>query len=252
MIRSWKLRIAISLLLAAIPVAASSGDAAAIVKAAIDYWRDVSSYSLSEMVIHRPEWQRGLTIRVWTKGQKESLVRVVSPPKDAGSSTLLIDNEMWSFSPKINRVIKVPPSMMGQNWMGSDFSNSDLAKADDLLKYYTHRILRTEERDGHRVYVIESIPKESAPVVWGKEVVVIRDDHVLLEHAYYDQDMVLVKNLETHELKTFDDKVVPTRQRMQKADKPGEWTEIVVKEAKFRQDIPAKVFTLSNLRNPRE
>lgn len=227
-------------------------DAATVVKAAIDYWRDVSSYSVIDMTIHRPDWQRTMTIRVWTKGEKQSLVRVVAPAKDAGNATLLLNNEMWSFNPKINRVVKIPSSMMGQSWMGSDFTNNDLAKADDLIEQYTHRLLRMETHEGRKVYVIESTPKETAPVVWGKEVIKVRDDWIILEHAFYDQTNVLLKKLTTQELKPMGGKIVVARERMQRADKPDEWTEIVTKDANFGLDVPANMFTLSTLKNPRE
>jgi outer membrane lipoprotein-sorting protein len=227
-------------------------DAAAIIKATIDYWRDVSSYSVADMVIHRPDWQRTVTFRVWTRGEKQSLVRVIAPPKDVGNSTLLLDNEMWSFTPKINRVIKIPSSMMGQGWMGSDFSNNDLSKADDLIEQYTHKLLRTETRDGFKQYVIESVPKETAPVVWGREVVTVREDYVLLEHAFYDQQGALIKRLTTQQLTPMGGKIVAARQRMQRVDKPGEWTDVVTHEAKFGIDVPTNFFTLANLRNPRE
>jgi len=226
--------------------------AAEIIKATIDYWRDVSSYSVAEMTIHRPDWQRAMTFRVWTRGEKQSLVRVVAPPKDAGNATLLLGNDMWSFTPKINRVIKIPSSMMNQSWMGSDFSNNDLAKADDLIEKYTHKLLATKTEGGHKIYVIESVPLETAPVVWGREVVTVRDDYVLLEHAFYDQQGVLVKKLTTQELKPMGGKIVATRQRMQRVDKPDEWTDVRTREAQFGVDIPASVFTLANLRNPRE
>ncbi len=226
-------------------------DASAIVKAAIEYWRDISSYSVIEMTIHRPDWERIMVMRVWTRGQKESLVRVLSPAKDAGNGTLLSDDKMWTFSPKINRVIKIPSSMMRQSWLGSDFSNNDIAKADDLVDQYTHKIIGGGRHEGHKVYVIEAVPHEQAPVVWGKEVLKIRDDHILLEHAFYDQDMVLVKKLVTLEIKSMGGKDIATIERMQKVEKTDEWTQILVKEAKFGITIPDATFTLSNLRNPR-
>lgn len=230
---------------------AAAQDAAAIVQAAVDYWRDVSSYSVADMTIHRPDWQRTMTIRVWTRGQDDSLVRVVAPPKDAGNATLLVGDDMWSFAPKINRVVKIPSSMMNQSWMGSDFSNNDLAKADDLVRHYRHRLLRTESHEGRRLHVIESVPREEAPVVWGKEIVKIREDHLVLEHEFYDQAGVLVKRLTSLDIRPMGGKLVAARQRMQKADKPEEWTEIRVNEARFAIDIPPHTFTLSNLRNPR-
>jgi len=231
---------------------AQEPDAATLIKAAIEYWRDTSSYSVADMVIHRPDWQRSVTFRVWTRGDKQSLVRVAAPPKDAGNATLLLDNDMWSFTPKVNRVIKIPSSMMNQSWMGSDFSNNDLSKADDLIDQYTHKLLSTQTQDGHKVYVIESIPKETAPVVWGREVVTVRDDYVVLEHVFYDQQGALVKKLTTQELKPMGGKIVASRQRMQKVDKPDEWTDVRTREVKFGIIIPASVFTLANLRNPRE
>lgn len=239
------------LLLLAPPLRAQSPDAAAIIRAAIEYWRDVSSYAVFDMTIHRPDWQRTMSMRVWTRGNKESLVRVTAPAKDAGNGTLLLDNDMWSYSPKVNRVIKIPSSMMGQSWMGSDFSNNDLARADDLIDQYRHTLLATEQRDGHKVYVIEALPNEAAPVVWGREVLKIRDDHLLLEHAFYDQSGVLVKKLSTTEIKLMGGKPIAARERMQKADKQDEWTEIVTREAQFGIALPASLFTQANLRNPR-
>ncbi|MDX1508934.1 MAG: outer membrane lipoprotein-sorting protein, partial [Woeseiaceae bacterium] len=163
-------------------------DARQLVRGAIDHWRGLSSYTEMTMVIHRPDWERSMTMQAWTRGDEQSLVRVIEPRKDRGNGTLTQGNSMWSFSPKVNRVIKVPSSMMGQSWMGSDFSNRDVARADDIVDEYDHRLLNVSEQDGIRVYEIESIPHEEAAVVWGREVLEIRDDYVVLRHRFYDQD----------------------------------------------------------------
>ena len=149
------------------------------------------------MVIHRPSWQRSMSMRAWTEGDKKSMVRVTAPKKDVGNGTLMLDNNMWTYSPKINRIVKVPSSMMGQGWMGSDFSNKDISRSDSVLDDYEHSLLDSYPQDGHTVYVIESIPHEDAAVVWGKKVLVIRDDHVMLEDQFWDQDGVMVKSLKT-------------------------------------------------------
>ena len=182
----------ISLLLVSLLLAASAmadeRDAATIVKDAIDHWRGLSSDTVMTMVIHRPDWERTMTMRGWTKGDDRSLVRVLEPRKDRGNGTLTDDNSMWSYSPKVNRVIKIPSSMMGQSWMGSDFSNKDVARADDIVDQYDHSILGSEDVDGITVYEIEAIPHEEAAVVWGREVLSIREDHVVTIHKFYDQD----------------------------------------------------------------
>lgn len=229
-----------------------STDATQIVRDAIDHWRGLSSYTEMTMVIHRPDWERSMTMRAWTKGQDQSLVRVTEPKKDRGNGTLIDDDSMWTFSPKINRVIKVPSSMMGQSWMGSDFSNKDITRADDIIDQYDHTILSSEEVDDIRVYEIQSIPHEDAAVVWGKEVLKIRDDHVVLEHAFYDQDGELVKKLVSLEIADMGGRTIAKRQRMVKTEDPDEWTEIGVNEVEYEIDLKDSLFTLSNLRNPRD
>ena len=119
-------------------------DAAEIVRAALEHWRGTSSQGEMTMTIHRPGWERSMSMKAWTQGQKHSLVRVTAPQKDAGNGTLMIDNSMWTYSPKVNRVIKVPSSMMGQSWMGSDFSNKDVSRADDIVDQYDHTLLDKE------------------------------------------------------------------------------------------------------------
>jgi len=241
----------ISVLLCA-PAVAEERDATAIVQEAINHWRGLTSDGVMPMVIHRPDWERSMTMRAWTKGDDRSLVRVLEPKKDRGNGTLTDDNSMWSYSPKVNRVIKIPSSMMGQSWMGSDFSNKDIARADDIVKQYDHSILSAEEMDGVTIYEIESIPHEDAAVVWGREVLKIRSDYVVTEHRFYDQDGVLVKTLTSLDIGEMGGRTIALRQRMSKEASPEEWTEIQVVSVEYDIELGDSLFTLSNLRNPRE
>ena len=242
------------LLLLALPglLVAEERSATQIVRDAVDHWRGLSSYTVMSMVIHRPDWERSMTMQAWTKGDERALVRVIEPKKDRGNGTLTQDNNMWTFSPKVNRVIKVPSSMMGQSWMGSDFSNKDVARADDIIDQYDHTLLGTDTVDGVTAYRIESVPHEDAAVVWGSEVLTIRQDHVVLEHAFYDQDGELVKTLKSLETGEMGGRTIAKRQRMMKTDTPEEWTEIAVLEVEYDLDLKDSLFTLSNLRNPRD
>lgn len=247
-------RCLILLFLLAIPAHgnADDRDGKTIVRDAINHWRGLSSYTEMTMVIHRPDWERSMTMRAWTKGDKRTLVRVVEPKKDRGNGTLTDDKSMWSYSPKVNRVIKIPSSMMGQGWMGSDFSNKDIARADDIVDEYAHSVVQIEEIDGVTIFEIQSIPNEDAAVVWGSELLRIREDHVVLQHAFYDQEGELVKVLKTMEVVEMGGRVIAKRQRMNKADEPDEWTEIEVNDVEYELDLKDSMFTLSNLRNPRD
>jgi outer membrane lipoprotein-sorting protein len=230
---------------------ADTRDAKEIVRDALNHWRGLTSQGEMTMTIHRPDWERSMSMQSWTQGEKRSLVRVTEPRKDRGNGTLMDGNKMWTFSPKVNRVIKVPSSMMGQSWMGSDFSNKDISRGSDIVDEYDHTLISEKESDGHVVYEIESVPHEDAAVVWGKEVLRIRDDYVMLEQGFYDQDGELVKVLRTLEVADMGGRTVAARQRMEKPDEPDAWTEINVDAVEFDVDLSDNIFTLSNLRNPR-
>ena len=240
------------LALLALPAgAAATPDPRDLIRAAMDHWRGVTSYSEMTMIVHRADWERRLSMRAWTEGDALSLVRVTAPARDAGNATLVRDRNLWTFSPKINRVFKVPSSMLQQSWMGSDFSNRDISKSTEIIDRYEHKLLRSEADEAHRVHVVESIPREDAAVVWGREILFIRDDFVLLRHEFWDQDDILVKQMQALELAEMDGRVVARRLRMQRIESPQEWTELIIDAVDFDVDFPANLFTLSNLRNPR-
>ena len=233
-------------------MAADAFTAKELVRAAMEHWRGTSSYSEMTMTIHRADWERSMSMRTWSKGDKLSLVRVTEPKKDAGNGTLLKDNDMWSFSPRINRIIKIPSSMMNQGWMGSDFSNKDISKSTDILDQYDHTLTAQTEEGGHMVYTIEAIPHEDAAIVWGKGTLKIRDDFVLLQEQYWDQDGQLVKVLQAHEIVEMGGRQVARVLRMGKLETPREWTEMKVSTIEFDVELPPGIFTLSSLRNPRQ
>ena len=204
------------------------------------------------MTIHRPGWERKLTMKGYSRGETDALVRFVAPPREAGNATLRLGNTTWVYNPKINQVIKLPASLLGQSWMGSDFSYSDLARSDDVLRLYRHRIVGTGRAGGRRTYRIEALPKPGAPVVWGKQVVTIRDDGVLMGISFYDQDMKPVREMVTEKVGRIGGRTYPVVMVMRKLDKPGEWTRLETREARFDIPLPGYLFTRSNLSNPRD
>ncbi|HVT11131.1 MAG TPA: outer membrane lipoprotein-sorting protein [Fimbriimonadaceae bacterium] len=229
----------------------SQVDAASILRKGFDNWRSKTSESVVKMTIHRPDWVRSLTMRVWTEGHDKSLVRFTAPAKDAGNGTLTVSGRTWMYTPKLNQIVALPASAMSQSWMGSDFSNDDLSKTESLITDYRSRILSTESAGGHKVYIVEAIPKPAAPVVWGKQLVRVRDDGVFLEEVFYDQDMKAVRTMTTEKVGSIGGRAYPIEIRMAPNGKPGEWTSVETVEAKFDVPLPSYTFTKSNLQNPR-
>ncbi|HLI66365.1 MAG TPA: outer membrane lipoprotein-sorting protein [Caulobacteraceae bacterium] len=247
------------LLLSALAALAAAGPALAapapnadqILQRAFDNYRAKTSQTTVAMTIHRPTWERRMGVTSWTRGETDALVRFTAPPADAGNATLKLGNDTWVYNPKLNQVIKLPASMMSQSWMGSDFSYNDLSKSEDLLTSYTHRLIATEQAGGHTVWTIESTPKPGAPIVWGKVTIKIRDDSVILEETFFDQDMRPARRMTADKVGVIAGRPYPVSLTMQPLDKPGQWTRVETQAGRFDAGAPAYLFTLSNLQNPR-
>ncbi len=228
---------------------AADPDPQSLVQESFNYMRGKASISITDMTIHRADWERVSTIKAWTLGEKNSLFLITAPPKDSGNGTLKKGKEMWIYNPKINRAIKLPPSMMSQAWQGSDFSNNDLAKSDTLINDFRHSIEGTSSHDGKKVYHIKSIPKPEAPVVWGMLKLKIREDLILLSEEFYDEDLILVKALTTHEIRMTDGRLFPVKWKMQKAEATDEYTLLEYRSIEFKETLSKNLFSLSNLKN---
>lgn len=228
---------------------AADGEALVLVQKAFDYWRGLSSYSEFSMTIHRPDFERTMILRGWTKGRSDGLFYVLQPPKDMGNGSLKKGRQMWSYNPKINRAIKLPPSMMSQSWMGSDFSNDDLAKSDSILDDYDHAVVEREMVDGHQVFTVESIAKEDAPVVWGKQILRVRDDFILLSEQFFDEDMELVKEMTAEDLVEFSGRIFPKIWTMRRVDERDRFTRLEYHILEFDIDIEDRLFTLASLKS---
>lgn len=244
-----------SILMAAFIITAattsSAADAEKIVKDAFDYWRGTASVSTTEMVIHRPAWERRMIIDAWTQGERDSLFVITSPAKDKGNGTLKLGEDMWMYNPKVNRVIKLPPSMMSQSWQGSDFSNNDLAKSDSLIRDFTHTLTGEEKHEGKRVYLITSLPKPDAPVIWGMIRLKIREDRILLEETFYDENKEPVKTMTAWDIRMVGGRLFPMQWKMRKSDNEKEYTLMVYKNLVFKDKLSPGVLSFNNLKNPK-
>ncbi|KPK85846.1 MAG: hypothetical protein AMS27_06510 [Bacteroides sp. SM23_62_1] len=230
-----------------------SQDAREIIKRADDKMQgEETSYSTMTMKIIRPAWERDITFKSWTKGRDYSLALVTSPPKESGQTFLKRENEMWNWNPTINRLIKLPPSMMSQGWMGSDFTNDDLLKESSIVVDYTHTIIGGEVIDGHDCYVIELIPHEDAAVVWGKIIKWIsKDDYLQMKSEYYDEDNYLIKTEKAYDIKTMDSRLIPTRFELIPEEEEGNKTVVILNEVLFNKPIDDSFFSQQNMKRVR-
>lgn len=214
--------------------------------------RGETSQSIMKMTIIRPSWQREMTMKAWSKGNDLALILIIGPARDKGISFLKRDRELWNWQPTINRVIKMPPSMMMQSWMGSDFTNDDLVKESSIIDDYTHTFLDSEAIDGRECYVIELIPKDDAPVVWGKIITWIdKKDYLQLKSEMYDEEGYLVNTMYGKEIKSLGNKLLPSVLEIIPADEEGNKTVVEYEELIFDEPLEDSFFSTKNLKRVR-
>ena len=208
--------------------------------------RSDTSVSKMEMSIETPNWKRTLTMDMWTEGLDKTLIRVLGPAKDRGVATLRTGTEMWNFFPKINKVMKVPPSMMMSSWMGSDFTNDDLVKESSMTRDYDYRLIENPDTEH---YYVELTPKADIPIVWGKIVITARkSDYIPIREEFYDEDGTKMRVMELKEIKPMGGRTVPTVIELIPLNKKNRKTTIRYLEAEFDAPLDKDVFTLRTLK----
>ena len=218
-----------------------------IIKHIDQLYRSKTSHADIEMQIVTPHYERTLKMLVWTKDMDKTFIRITAPKKDKDVATLRIGNQMWNYLPKINKVMKFPPSMMMDSWMGSDFTNDDLVKESSLLNDYTYRMITPEDATPDHLYV-ELIPNEESPIVWGKVIAAVRStDYIPVWQHFYDEKGKLMRVLNFKEIKKFGSKTLPSVMEMIPQNKEGHKTVVRFLKAEYDSDIDEKIFTRRNL-----
>ena len=228
-----------------IPHPAWSANLKALIRKVEEQYMGLSSKSRMAMSIRSEHWERTLVMDAWSLGRDHFLIRILEPSKERDVATLKVDKEVWNYLPKIDRVIKVPPSMMGGAWMGSHITNDDLVKANKIDEDYSFKLIE-ESRER---YIIECIPKPDAVVVWGKIVYeILRPMEVPGTVSYFDEEMVKVRDMVFDEVKKVDGRTIPLRMTIKPVDEPQEQTIIRYSDIDFNVGLKKSFFSLRNLK----
>ncbi|WP_276370217.1 outer membrane lipoprotein-sorting protein [Chryseolinea sp. H1M3-3] len=243
-------RIGLSLLLLVGMSPICAQDALEIVKKADEKMRGKTSQAEMLFRTIRPTWSREMSVKAWLKGNDYAVILVLSPIKDKGVTFLKRKKEVWNWMPTLERSIKLPPSMMTQSWMGTDFTNDDLVKESSIVNDYNHSIIGDTTVQGRPCHKIQMLPKPEAAVVWGKLIVCIdKKDFIEMHSRFYDEDGILINTLTALEIKLMDGRLIPTRLEMVPADKKNQKTEIIYNKILFDRPIEDSFFTIEKMRN---
>jgi outer membrane lipoprotein-sorting protein len=215
-----------------LPRVVSAENVNEIMKRVVDNLNGQTAVMEISMAVKTSRAERTMKMKSYSIGQEKSFIKVLYPRKDEGITFLKVNNSMWQYVPRIEKIIKIPASMMLQSWMGSDFSNDDLVKESSLYEDYTHTLISETEVE----YNVELQPKVDAAVVWGKILMSVSKEYYLpLNVSYFDEDGRLVRELVYTEIKAYGERFYPSLWVMipKTADKMGHETRITISDAVF-------------------
>jgi outer membrane lipoprotein-sorting protein len=231
------------------PAPATAQTAREILEQVDQLLRGESSRGLVTMEIDTEHWSRTLDMEVWSLGMDHSLVRVQSPPREAGTATLKAGQEVWNYLPRVDRTIKVPPAMMMGSWMGSHFTNDDLVRESSIVDDYDAEISFEGVREGAEIWEFTLVPRPEAPVVWGRiEYEVRKRDMMPTSVRYYDEGGEMTRTMRFSEYRRLGGRLVPARMDVVPSDKPAERTTVIYRELEFDIGLDDSFFSLQNLR----
>ncbi len=230
----------------------SAQTAADIIKKADEKMQGKSNRGTMKMTIVRPKWTREITMKTWGKGTEYSLVLITAPARDEGTGTLKRNKELWNWQPSIDRIIKLPPSMMMQSWMGSDFTNDDLVNQSSMVTDYDYELLGDTLIEEYDTWKVALYPKEETAVVWGKiEAYISKQEYYQLIFKYYDEDEYLTNTMIMSNIRQLGDRIIPTRLEMIPAENPDQKTVITYVDFEFDIELEDSFFSIQNLKSVR-
>ena len=223
-------------------------DAREIIKRVEDNARGQTSIADITIQTIRPKWSREMKLKAWTKGNDYSLILIQSPEKEKGVVFLKQKKEIWNWIPSIERNIKLPPSMMSQSWMGTDFTNDDLVKEASILDDYYQSLLNDTLIDGKPCFKVKLVPKPASTVVWGKVVMCVDKLHYIMLHVdYFDEDGARVNTMHCSDVKKIGGRMLPTRVEMIPSDKIGNKTVMIYHSIVFDTPLDDAFFSIQNM-----
>jgi outer membrane lipoprotein-sorting protein len=223
-----------------------------IVKIADEKSRGLSSEGELTMTIVRPNWSREIKMKTWSLEDDFSMILITAPARDKGTAFLKRNKEMWNWQPSIDRIIKLPPSMMTQSWMGSDFTNDDLVKQSSIIEDYTHELLGTEVIEERDCYIVELKPKEDIAVTWDRvKMWIEKEEFLQLKTEYYDEEDFLINTILGKKIQTLGDRVLPRLLEIIPADEEGHKTLIYYNSIKFDIKMKPSFFSIKNMKRAR-
>ena len=203
----------------------------------------------SKMIVHGRRTSRTIEARNWIVGTNKAFTEYTSPPREAGSKMLKLDDKLLTYSPQTDRIIQISGHMLRQSVMGSDMSYNDIMEDQPLEQLYTAKLEGVEYINNRKCYVLFLEAKIDG-ISYPKRREWVDSEYFLpIKEELYAKSGKLLKSTSMDGIKKIDDRWFPTRfifkDELKKNTKGTEW---IVDSIEFDVEIPDILFSKSNLR----
>jgi len=203
----------------------------------------------SKMIVHGRRTSRTIESKNWIVGANKAFTEYISPPREAGSKMLKLDDKLLTYSPQTDRIIQISGHMLRQSVMGSDMSYNDIMEDKSLDELYIAKLEGIEYIDERKCYVLFLESKVDG-ISYPKRREWVDSEYFLpIKEELYAKSGKLLKSTSMDGIKKIKDRWFPSRflfkDELKKNTKGTEW---IIDSIEFDVQIPEILFSKSNLR----
>jgi outer membrane lipoprotein-sorting protein len=202
-----------------------------------------------EMTIRGRRGNRTMKARSFVEGVDRAFSEYLEPPREAGTKMLKLGNQLWTYSPSVDRTIQIAGHMLRQSVMGSDMSYEDLMEDPKLIKLYEAKVTGEDKLLERPCWVVQLTARGgSDPAYHSRKVWIDKDRFLVLKEERYATSGKLLKTMEVTNVASMGGRWVPERAMFRDALKSEGGTEFVTVSVEFDPKIPEHVFSQASLR----
>ena len=201
-----------------------------------------------KMIVYGKRVNKTMTLKSWSEGDERSFSEYLSPPKDAGTKMLKLEDDLWIFEPKADRTIQISGHMLRQSMMGSDLSYEDMMEENELDQVYYATVIGEDIWKESNCWILELKAKVSDAAYQTKKVWVDKARFLPLKEERFGKSGTLLKTSEITEVVKIGTRWYPKKMIVKDVLKTGKGTEIIFDTIEFDVKIPANRFSKASLR----
>jgi len=202
----------------------------------------------SKMVIHGPRSSRTIESKSWSVGDIKAYTEYISPPREAGTKMLKLEDALWIYSPSTDRTIQISGHMLRQSVMGSDLSYEDMMDDTEMSEDYDAVVIGEETYQERLCWIVELNATSPDVSYQLRKTWVDQERYVPLKEELYAKSGKLLKRTELFNFRRIEGRWFPESMTFKDMLKKGKGTEFIIVAIQFDTSIPEHLFTKAALR----